>query len=77
MSRHQRDLLRELGGELAEFLREHQSRSAEEREAAAKRWAALKERAEESPGDDFRADLTGILSRTVDRLQALHDEVID
>lgn len=76
MSRHQRDLLRELGGEIAALVRGHTSRSAEEREAAARRWAALKERAEPSPGDDFRVELHGILSRAVDRLEALHDEVL-
>jgi hypothetical protein len=76
VSRDQRELLRELGGELASLVRGHTSRSAQEREAAARRWAVLKERAEASPSEDFRADLNGILSGAVDRLQALHDEVL-
>lgn len=76
MNADSRRLLHELGSEIAALLRSHGSRSPEQREAAARRWAALKERAETSPGDDFRLELHGILSRAVGRLEGLHDEVL-
>jgi hypothetical protein len=76
MNDRQRRLLQELGGELAGVLRGSLSRSPQERAASAARWEALRERAEAPAGDGFRDDLHEILGAAVDRLEALHDEIL-
>ena len=69
-------LIGELAGELAGVVRASLARSPEERAASVARWEALRARAAEDGGDRFRDDLNGILSDAVDRLEALHDQML-
>jgi hypothetical protein len=65
-----------LFAELAGIVRASLSRSPQERAESVARWEALRDRAAEGRGDNFREDLNGILRDAVDRLEALHDEVL-
>jgi hypothetical protein len=75
MSHHHRKLFKTLGDELAGLIRSQASRDPAERAAGARRWEALHQQCERTPGEGYRDDLHGILEGIVERLEELDADI--